>query len=69
MRDTNPCAPRGVGTHRSYSPRAKMSRRTLNPQTIRSPEGAGNRICENGIRYSAFQPSASIVVATSHTAS
>ncbi len=46
-----------------------MSRLTLKPHTIRSPFGAGKRIWENGMRYSAFHPSGVIVVRTSQTAS
>ncbi len=67
--ETSPCVPRGDAFQKSTSPVARMSRLICSPQMERSSSGTENRICENGILNSAFQPSLVMDVPTCHTAS
>jgi hypothetical protein len=65
--DTNPFALRDSSGHDDVSARRPTSRMTEKPTG--PPVVLLKRSCENGIRNSARQPSASFSTSTSHTAS
>jgi hypothetical protein len=67
MRDARPFSFFGTSCSQTLSLRRWMNREAFTPQASRAVRG--KRSCENGMRISAVQPSASVDTAASHTAS